>query len=68
MVDVVSERCRAVFTAPMDHPRALRADEWETTHETVAEAVRAGLGELRSGETLLVTGSFFLLAEAKASL
>jgi folylpolyglutamate synthase/dihydropteroate synthase len=68
LIDVVDERCRKVFTAPMSHARALKAGEWETTHSSVDEALQAALDELREGETLLVTGSFFLLAEAKQAL
>jgi dihydrofolate synthase/folylpolyglutamate synthase len=68
LVDVLEQRCRAVFTAPMDHPRALEATEWTTTHSNVGDAIRKAVDELRDGETLLVTGSFFLLGEAKAAL
>ena len=67
-MDVLEERCRKVFTAPMAHARALAAGEWETTHGSVKEAIDAALGEVEQGETLLVTGSFFLLAEAKAAM
>jgi len=65
---VLRERCRSVFIAPMNHARTLSADDLGATHPTVREALAAGLEELRQGETLLVTGSFFLLAEAKDAL
>ena len=68
LVDVLSEKCRRVYTAAMNHPRALSASDWDTTHPSVLQALRAALAELQQGETLLVTGSFFLLAEAKDAL
>ena len=68
LTSVLETRCRKVFTAPMDHPRALPRDAWDTTHDSVGDALAAAIKEQKDGETLLVTGSFFLLAEAKAAL
>lgn len=68
LTSVLRERCREVFVAPMKHARALSAEVLKPTHASVKEALAAGLEALREGETLLVTGSFFLLAEAKAAL
>lgn len=65
---VLRDRCRKVLVAPMKHPRALLGPELAATHETVHDALKAAMAELREGETLLITGSFFLLAEAKDAL
>ena len=68
LVEVLAERCRKVFSAPMNHDRALPGTDWVTTHDSVREALKAALDDLEEGETLLVTGSFFLLGEAKEAL
>jgi dihydrofolate synthase/folylpolyglutamate synthase len=65
---VLAERCRDVFVAPMKHARGMGAAELGATHGTVHESIAAAIGDIREGETLLVTGSFFLLAEAKEAL
>ncbi|MDQ2986169.1 MAG: Mur ligase family protein [Armatimonadota bacterium] len=68
LTDLLKARCRKVLSAPMAHARALPADEWETTHASVRDAIAAAFQAVREGETILVTGSFFLLAEAKRAL
>jgi dihydrofolate synthase/folylpolyglutamate synthase len=68
LLDVVEARCRRVFSAPMNHPRGLPKEEWDPSHPSVVEALRSALDDVREGETLLVTGSFYLLGEAKAAL
>jgi len=59
-------------------PRALPAEELAelakkcglngSTYKTVAAAVNAAMANLQSGETLLITGSFFIVGEAMAYL
>lgn len=68
LTSLVRELCREVFVAAMNHPRGLPAEELQPTHSSVADAVRAGLEALQPRETLLVLGSFFLLAEARQAL
>jgi hypothetical protein len=52
----------------MKHARGMGGAELGATHGTVHESIAAAIGDIREGETLLVTGSFFLLAEAKEAL
>lgn len=68
LTDLLEARCRRLFSAPMRHARALPAGEWQTTHGSVRDAVVAALQAVREGDTILMTGSFFLLAEAKAAI
>lgn len=68
LTELLAARCRKVLVAPMAHPRALPSAELRPTHPTVKDALMEALADLGEGETLLVTGSFYLLAEAKAAL
>lgn len=70
----------AIYIAQMEHPRAqpferLREDAegallggaW-SAHESVSRAVAAAISDSAPDDVVLITGSFYLLAEAKAAL
>ena len=73
----VAEASTSVHFAPMAHARALEADELQqgfvgranaVAHRSVKDAIQAAIEAAAPSDTLLVTGSFYLLAEAKDAL
>lgn len=63
---------KKLYICPMNHPRSLDLESMERSatgnwqsFDSVSQAAAAALKEMEPNETLLVTGSFYLLPEAK---
>lgn len=67
-----SFRAQKIHAAPMYHARALSCDRLKRVlpptaalHETVYEALQAAMSDAKLNDVILVSGSFYLLSEAK---
>ncbi len=71
----IADYAEKLYICPMNHPRALdlqsikdaAVGNWEA-FDSVRQAVEAAWDDSEKNDTILVTGSFFLLPEAKAEI
>jgi dihydrofolate synthase/folylpolyglutamate synthase len=57
-----------VYSAPMNHPRSVDADALPNPYASVPDALSAAIAESGPEDVLVITGSFYLLSEARSWL